>query len=138
MRWDKAIHGEELTWRDTLSLIQYYDGVFRAQVFVMSLSVALLAFAKAYQRHAILGLCSLLILITMMYSIYIMVQLTRVLRKCPYYTKVTSVYYFVATVCLFLIGLLVILNVDWEVLVKERKLKFSLVTKDDILPNLTK
>ena len=131
MRWDKAINGGDLTWRDTLSLVQYYDGVFRAQVFVMSLSVALLAFAKAYQRYAILGLCSLLILITMLYSTYIMVQLTRVLRKCPYYTKATSAYYFVATMVLFLIGLFVILNVDWEVLLKERRLRFNLVTKDD-------
>jgi len=125
MKWTKAINGEELTWRDSLQIMQYFDGVFRAQIFIMSLSVALLAYARAYQRYAILVLCAFLVSITMMFSIYTMIQLTRVLRKSKHYSPFNGVYYFLGTVTLFLIGLFVLLGVDWEKLLKERKITFN-------------
>ena len=125
MRWHKIINHKDVTWRDAITILQYFDGVFRAQIFVMSLSVALLAYAKAYRRYVVLGLCAFLIVITMAYSIYSMIQLTRVLRKLDYYSKFNGLYYFLGTTTLFFIGLFIVLGINWEKLFKERKFEMD-------------
>lgn len=132
MKWSKAVDGHDLSWSDCLTLVQYYDNTYRSLIFVTSLSVALLAYAKAYQRYAILMLCALLILMTMCFSIYTMIQLTAVLRRTKHYTRVNTIYYFAATMILFFIGLFIFLGIDWEKLIQERKLHFQFeFTKDD-------
>jgi hypothetical protein len=122
MKWSTVIDSQQLDWKDVLLLLQYHDNVFRSQVFVMSLSVALLAYARAFQRYAVLILCSIFILLTTMYAAYTMIQVMRILRHVPYYSSFNGLYYFISTLLLFLIGVFILLGINWKTLLHEKKI----------------
>lgn len=107
------INAEDLTWDQILALQAYQDSSFRLIVFMFSISIAVLTFAKENHKYVVVGICSILILLTLIYAVFMVTQVNRVLTQLPNYSALNPVFYYTSIILFFFIYIFMMLNIDW-------------------------
>lgn len=88
-----------------LKLQNYIDSSFRLIVFIYSLALALLAFAKGMKGLVILA--SLMVLMVIIYGFYILATVGPLLKRLRVYSRFHLVFYYVEVILLVFIFLAV-------------------------------
>jgi hypothetical protein len=105
---------ETLTWDDAIILYNFADNSFRTIIFIVSILLALLAYASIKSRYAVTALSTLLIVFTLSYSFFMYTQVHRILKKTQFHYRFTSVYYFTSMTIIALIVIFVLVRIDWH------------------------
>lgn len=119
-------HSHDLSWQDAMALYQFGDSHVRGVFFMISLLLALLAYASATQRYVVIGISVFLILLTVAYSFYVYSKVNAVLRHTRHHCRLSPAYYYTTMVCIVLLTCFVVVRIDWAASKRERRLVFDM------------
>jgi hypothetical protein len=130
MRWDLMLpNPEEADWHDLLIMQTYVDNAYRGIIFVTSLTIAVLAYARTFNRYALIAICLMLVLITTGFALYVITTSYKMMRHIPGYSKIYFAYYITATILLLSLAVFITIRIDWDHLRTHKK--FKILHDDD-------
>ena len=106
------LDGPSLTMDQKLTLLNLQDSFFLLVVLVYSICIALMLFARLRDYKWIVLVASILIVLTLSYSIYMIVEVHRILKTQERYSRVSTIFYLTATCLLFVTFVFLVLGVQ--------------------------
>lgn len=101
---------KHLSWEQVLQLHAYMDNTFRLIVFVYGVALAVMAFARLKDFKEVVLVASALIVLVLAYALYVVVEVTRILRHQVGYSKMNSAFYYIATILFGILFFLIALR----------------------------
>jgi heme O synthase-like polyprenyltransferase len=101
-----------LTWHDLIAIETFRQEALRLVVYFFTLGVAIMALSELHLSWTLLIAATFLVLVTIIYALYVVVETSRMLRGKAGDNRFKSWFFYSAIALLFIIFVAVIVRVD--------------------------